>query len=261
MSERFFINSHTRTLINRFTEPFSYLDHLNLQLKNRNHPKKERTRYQLHAAVLKLADRENLEDILIDKIVQEAGVSRGTFYQYYPKVIDLLLDAIQDFFMTIWANRPPNSLFLDAVSYIYVTRLYSARTFEATPRAFFWYWYLSRRNTDLVAQRSDMAAQSTDLMISLLDQEAVIDTDPALLRAELRSAALMWNEMQVSYFIENDPILHHSIPDVLALTELSVIAWYRMIYSEQPCASKTKISIDEDFALDLLRSQKAKDHP
>jgi AcrR family transcriptional regulator len=238
------VEEQSRSEIEALTEPFNYLEYLRCVATDTTRPKRDRTKYQLHLAILSLADQENLEDILIDDVVKKAVVARGTFYQYYPNTMALLTDAIRDFFATTWQHRPADRLFRDALSYIYVTRLYSARTFGATPKLFFWYWYLSRRNPELVAERAEMAGRSSQFMLSLLDAKIALRDDERALNAMLRSAALMWNEMQVSYFIEEDPILTRSIRTETELTELSVKAWFRLVYGEDITRTNPVISVD-----------------
>src|SRR5687767_5480397 len=72
---------------------------------------KEATRQELRQAALELFEARGFAQTSVDDIAHAAGVSRSTFFRYYPSkeaVITGDADESSDLFLQLLRNRPPD---------------------------------------------------------------------------------------------------------------------------------------------------------
>lgn len=86
--------------------------------------KKEQTRQQLTHAALHILREHGREGLTAEAIADGAGVSRRTFFNYFPSVESVVRDAIGAFFTWIadlLTHRPASEPLLDSLQYVLAT--------------------------------------------------------------------------------------------------------------------------------------------
>ncbi|WP_192798025.1 TetR/AcrR family transcriptional regulator [Brucella pseudogrignonensis] len=83
----------------------SFAERLKARSLDRKLLKKERTKYLLLTAATNLLSREPSAKISIEKVLEETGLSRGTFYNHYKDVDGLLVNLLETFLNMTWGSR------------------------------------------------------------------------------------------------------------------------------------------------------------
>ncbi|MGI9387182.1 MAG: TetR/AcrR family transcriptional regulator [Methyloligellaceae bacterium] len=229
--------------VHEITSAFEYAAFLDACKSDRARPKRERSRAALFLAAESLLKSEALESITVESVVQEAGFSRGTFYQYFKTTDELLVALLNQFFEDIWTNRPQAFRARSVFEQVYVVRLYYAKSFEKNAHLFYFYKFFSLRSGELGGAREKIISTWLETLERRLRVEIDVPVTKKEFRGLLRAGGILWVEMLVEYFLANDAILHRSARSVEDLTNLVMLAWHRLVYGCDPLLSSINIEI------------------
>ncbi|MCT2583417.1 TetR/AcrR family transcriptional regulator [Actinophytocola gossypii] len=162
--------------------------------------KKAATRQSLHEAALRLAMAGGLDNVTVEDIADEVGVSRRTFSNYFANKEDAVLHADRERtrrMLTLVRERPADEPAWTALRRS-ATELYgSAKRLDP---AWVAQLRLLRRHPSLLArQAADQIALERDLADALVERERTADQELARLMAAsflaaVRTAGALWLE-------------------------------------------------------------------
>ena len=197
----------------------------------------ERSRLRLLSAGARLLEAEHYRDLLVQKICQEAGVAKGTFYIYYQT---------KDIFLRELAQRYVNFEFQT------YPRFPSKNTrYENTRRWIFWYEKTFAANAGIFRCMVQMGEQDREMREIWHDRNGRLaerslsgwmrthpDADPDLQRWVLRSSGLMLDQSLFErYGVQAGPGLG-APKDEDFLIDLHALLNFRVIYGRDPPADE-----------------------
>jgi AcrR family transcriptional regulator len=162
--------------------------------------KKAATRQSLHEAALRLAMERGLDDVTVEDIADEVGVSRRTFSNYFANKEDAILHADRErtrVLVSLIEGRPPGEQPWEALRAA-GRELYQARALP-DPEWVGQLRLLWRHPSLLAQQASDQIALERELAAMLADRGPGVDEELARLMtatflAAMRTGILRWLE-------------------------------------------------------------------
>ncbi|HEX2195561.1 MAG TPA: TetR family transcriptional regulator [Actinomycetota bacterium] len=149
--------------------------------------KKAQTRSALRAAALRLFRRQGFDGTTVDEIAAEAGVSRTTFFRYYPTKEAVVFDRgreIGEVFRQWIAERPRRENPLEAFEGALLALAREARKDPELARESLAMEELFRRNPALRRRQTELTQEQVALIA-----QALADRDGGPVDAEHRLAA------------------------------------------------------------------------
>ena len=175
--------------------------------------RKEETRRLLEAAALKLFGQNGFRRTSIDAIAAEAGVSRTTFFRYFPSkeaVVFSAQDAAGEGFSTLLAARPPGESPFRAFEEALVALARKTEDDPVEKKRALDLWALIGANPELRARLTQRTAEATDDIARILARRDSSD-EPKIRHVVASSIAvalaqqvnLVWQESKGDLSIED----------------------------------------------------------
>lgn len=195
---------------------------LNLKSRDRKLPKRERTRCAVMACLARQLLAEPGRRPLIETILNDTGLSRGTFYNYFTDIDEAVEALLIAFFRALWSpparrrDREPSTKD-DAV---YAANLWYCRAYEINAGLFAAYSHVSAYTPSLVQMREKMNAVWVDRVIEAVSRDHAVKFK-ASLRHEFRGALRLLIAMSIEALrerhVHRDQLLTSSFSDAQEL--------------------------------------------
>lgn len=210
--------------------------------RDRTLGKRERTRFQVLASVARQLLDNPARRPAIEVVVEETGLSRGTFYNYFTDVDECVVSLLSTFFQALWGRgsfsspgltRRPDS---DAV---YEANLWYCIAYETNAGLFAAFSQVSTNTPALLEMREEMNADWVDRVLAASAKRrgrAYLGAEKAAFRGQLRLLIAMSIEALRERNVHRDPLLLKSYPDVESLARGLTDMWHRTIseYESRP---------------------------
>ncbi|SDV46503.1 TetR/AcrR family transcriptional regulator [Chitinasiproducens palmae] len=208
---------------------------LDARSRDRTLPKRERTRCAVLACVARQLLAEPGRRPMIESILNDTGLSRGTFYNYFDDIDQAVEALLMAFFRALWSRpgprrkKPAAARSEDAV---YATNLWYCRAYEANAGLFAAFSHVSAYTPSLVRMREEMNAVWVDRVIDAVARDDAIEFGAAL-RREFKGALRLLIAMSIEALrerhVHRDDLLLKSFRDAEELAAGLSNIWKEVI--------------------------------
>jgi AcrR family transcriptional regulator len=208
--------------------------------------KRERTRFLVLSSVARQLLDNPAKRPTIEAVLEETGLSRGTFYNYFTDVDDCVVSLLSAFFKALWGHgsfsspggksRPPES------DPAYEANLWYCIAYETNAGLFAAFSQVSTNTPALLRMREQMNADWVDRVVAASSKRRgrpYQGEEKAAFKGELRLLIAMSIEALRERNVHRDPLLLKSFPDVESLARGLTAMWLRTI-SAYEIGSKTR---------------------
>lgn len=208
--------------------------------------KRERTRFQVLSSVARQLLDNPAKRPAIEVVLEETGLSRGTFYNYFSDVDDCVVSLLSTFFKALWGrgsfrspgqSRPPES------DPVYEANLWYCIAYETNAGLFAAFSQVSTNTPALLRMRERMNADWVDRVLAASAKRRgrpYQGGEKAAFKGALRLLIAMSIEALRERNVHRDPLLLKSFPDVESLANGLTEVWHRTI-SEYESSSKRRV--------------------
>lgn len=223
-------------------------DTLAARSRDRSIPKRERTRYLLLAIAAKHLRDDPSVKLSVETVIEEAGLSRGTFYNNFKDMDDLKSSLIQQFLQEVWRapKKGSGTTGSSGSSYdaILETNRRYCRSYQANAGVFALFTEMAAQNPDLLRLRERMNADWVEkIVVSVARRRGQPFDDAERHRFEgvLRLLVAMTIEALRERFVHKDALLCRSFPTAESLAEMLSQIWYTTMsaYERPPGDAET----------------------
>ncbi|TDY16847.1 hypothetical protein B0G81_7971 [Paraburkholderia sp. BL6665CI2N2] len=193
---------------------------LMVRSRDRTSPKRERTRCAVMACLAKQLLEEPGRRPLIETILNDTGLSRGTFYNYFTDIDEAVEALLVSFFRALWRPPTPRSGKGRAAKNedaVHAANLWYCRAYETNAGLFAAFSHVSAYTPSLVRMREDMNAVWVDRVIEAVARDHGVKFD-ASVRREFRGALRLLISMSMESLrerhVQRDKLLLSSFGDV-----------------------------------------------
>lgn len=227
------IHSALDGLVIRKGERFD--DLLEIKGRDRTLAKRERTRCAVMACIARQLLADPGRRPLIETILNDIGLSRGTFYNYFDD-IDVAVEAVLlAFFRSLWSptgGRRNRAASADKTDAVYAANLWYCQAYETNAGLFAAFSHVSAYTPSLVRMREDMNAGWVDRVIESVSRDHGISFSP-LQRREFRGALRLLISMSIETLrerhVHQDRLLTSTYSDAEALAAGLTSVWNDVI--------------------------------
>jgi AcrR family transcriptional regulator len=172
---------------------------LELKGRDRKLPKRERTRCMVMARIAGLLLTDPGRRPSIESVINDTGLSRGTFYNYFDD-IDVAVEAVLvAFFRALWSPptaRRTKEVRAEEVDAVYAANLWYCQAYETNAGLFAAFSHVSAYTPSLVRMREEMNAIWVDRVIESVSRAKSVKFNAAL-RRDFRGALRLLIAMSI----------------------------------------------------------------
>jgi AcrR family transcriptional regulator len=208
---------------------------LDLKSRDRKLPKRERTRCAVMACVARQLLADPGRRPLIETILNDTGLSRGTFYNYFDD-IDVAVEAVLvEFFRALWsppATRRKKESPTKETDAVFAANLWYCQAYETNAGLFAAFSHVSAYTPSLVRMREQMNAVWVDRVIEAVSRDYRVEFNTSLrhdFRGALRLLIAMSIEALRERHVHHDQLLTSSFPDAQKLAAGLTKVWNDVI--------------------------------
>jgi AcrR family transcriptional regulator len=220
-------------LVIREGERFDEL--LDIKSRDRKLPKRERTRCAVMACLARQLQADPGRRPLIETILNDTGLSRGTFYNYFDD-IDVAVEAVLvAFFKALWsppASRRGKGTATREVDAVYSANLWYCQAYETNAGLFAAFSQVSAYTPSLVRMREEMNAVWVDRVIEAVSRDHGAKFN-ASIRRDFRGALRLLIAMSIEALrerhVHHDELLTSSFRDAQELAAGLTNVWNDVI--------------------------------
>lgn len=201
------------------------------QSRDRSQPKRERTRYLLLSAIAEQLQNHPHSRLSVEIILDETGLSRGTFYNYFRDLDDAIF-AVLKAFLESWLAGRHETKGKAGYEAIVETNLFYCTTYEENAGLFAAIAYFSPRNQELRALRQSMNDDWVSKIVHSMERrrnEQFSADEKLVLEGRLRMLIAMSVETLQERFIYHDKILCRSFPTTERLAQALSAIWQDVV--------------------------------
>lgn len=210
-------------------------DLLEVKSRDRTLPKRERTRCAVMACIARQLLADPGRRPLIETILNDLSLSRGTFYNYFDD-IDVAVEAVLlAFFRALWSptgGRRNRAASADKTDAVYAANLWYCQAYETNAGLFAAFSYVSAYTPSLVRMREDMNAGWVDRVIESVSRDHGIKFS-ASQRREFRGALRLLIAMSIETLrerhVHQDRLLASTYGEAEALAAGLTSVWNDVI--------------------------------
>lgn len=208
--------------------------------------KRERTRLLVLSSVARQLLDNPAKRPAIEAVLEETGLSRGTFYNYFTDVDDCVVSLLSAFFQALWgrgsfssrgkSHRPESDP-------AYEANLWYCIAYETNAGLFAAFSQVSTNTPALLQMREQMNADWVERVMAASSRrrgQPYQGEEKAAFKGELRLLIAMSIEALRERNVHRDPLLLKSFPDVESLAKGLTMMWQRTI-AEYESSSKRRL--------------------
>jgi AcrR family transcriptional regulator len=191
--------------------------------RDRAFGKKDRTRFLIMACVVRQILEDPAKSPSIEAILDETGLSRGTFYNNFSDMEAAMETVLSTFFHALWTNRPRAAKARTSTAEsdpVYEANLWYCESYETNAGLFAAFTRVAAYTPSLLRMRETMNANWVERVINAtVKKRGANFTEPQRLafQGELRLMVAMSIESLRERFIHGDALLSRSFPDAQAM--------------------------------------------
>lgn len=221
----------------------SFDEFLLRQSKDKKNPKRERTRYILLSQVANHLKTRGKNNFNVDSIIDEAGLSRGTFYNNFKDIEDAKACLILEF---LEKSRRPKKISTGVekhrsndlnfknkrYSSILETNIYFCKSYQANAHIYSILSDLSLHNPEILKVRESMNYDWVNEIVKSLDRrrgKPLSNEGELSLKGALRVLITMTIETLKERYVLEDKLLRESFPTADNLAEMLSEIWYKVM--------------------------------
>jgi AcrR family transcriptional regulator len=216
-------------------ETLNYESMLQAQIRNREIPKRERTRLSMMAAACRLLQNLPLNELSVDKMLNEAVLARGTFYLHFSDFDQFLSQLLTSCFEATWNSRPPQLRTSDPLLKIRHVNRYYCRLYEQNSGLMSAFRIYSLHDKSFAAVVGAFNKKYCNMLVRVFRRRYRRDLLVANER-ELKSTLLILcaatDEALRSRFVQRDKSLCECFPSADSLAEHLSIVWGRALFGK-----------------------------
>lgn len=208
---------------------------LEIRSRDRSLPKRERTRCTVMACLAKQLLEEPGRRPLVETILNDTGLSRGTFYNYFNDIDEAVEALLMSFFRALWSPPAPRGGKGRAAKNedaVYAANFWYCQAYETNAGLFAAFSHVSAYTPSLVRMREEMNAVWVDRVIEAVARDHGVKFD-ASLRREFRGALRLLISMSIEALrerhVHRDELLLSSFRDVDELAAGLTGIWNEVI--------------------------------
>lgn len=213
-------------------------DHL-LEKKSRDRTlgKRERTRFLVLSRVAGQLLDDPAKRPVVEVVLDETGLSRGTFYNYFTDIDEAVETVLSVFFKALWSRRASRSAVhanQAGVDPVYEANLWYCRAYETNAGLFAAFTQVAAYTPDLLRMRETMNANWVERTIKATARtrgRPFDANDRREFQGALRLLIAMSIESLRERYVHRDRVLVNSFPDAESLARGLTIMWRQTIDS------------------------------
>lgn len=218
---------------------------LELHSRDRKFGKRERTRLALMASVTKHLLDEPARNPMIESILDETGLSRGTFYNCFQDMDSAVEAVLSTFFQALWSyrtrrvDRPTGGRALDP---IYAANLWYCEAYEINAGLFAAYTRVATYTPTLLRMREEINANWVDRVVaaSTKRNSQLNACQRQALRGAVRLLVAMSIEALRERYVHRDALLIGSFPSTSAMAAGLTEIWHGTITLHERSAANSQ---------------------
>jgi AcrR family transcriptional regulator len=202
--------------------------------RERGFGKRERTRFLVMSRVARQLLDEPAKRPLIESVLNDTGLSRGTFYNYFADIDKAVEELLGVFFAALWSHRSRPAKDRGDPHYdpVHEANLWYCRAYETNAGLFAAFSQVAAYTPSLLRMRETMNAEWVDRVVNSTARRRDRAFDKAEKRAfqgMLRLMIAMSIEALRERYVHLDALLLKSFPDAEALAEGLTKIWRQTI--------------------------------
>ncbi|MFL9925867.1 TetR/AcrR family transcriptional regulator [Herbaspirillum lusitanum] len=203
--------------------------------RDRNFGKRDRTRFQVMACVARQLLDEPAKNPSIEAVLDETGLSRGTFYNNFTDMDGAIETVLSAFFEALWAHRPKaDTAKSTQENYdpLYDANLWYCQSYETNAGLFAAFTRVAAYTPTLLRMREEMNASWVERVISATVKKrghAFSAAERKAFQGALRLMVAMSIEALRERYIHLDALLSNSFPDATAMAVGLTEIWQETI--------------------------------
>jgi AcrR family transcriptional regulator len=235
--------------VSRWSQTLRFEDTLAKRSRDRSLPKRERTRYLILAIVAHHVQASPATRPTVEAILQEAGLSRGTFYNYFNDMDECLSSLLTLFIQHATydnIDRNPRK-HRSSLESVYEANLAYCRAYESNAGLFALFSQFSSRDENLLRLRENLNAEMVERIVAVVAHRrgrAFDEGERRRFEGVLRMLVAMTIEVLRERFVHQDALMKQSFPTVQSLASGLTEIWYRTMMAYEDPAAYPAISIE-----------------
>jgi len=193
---------------------------------DRSLPKRERTRYLFLTITARCVQEEPLRNPTVEFVLDQSGLSRGTFYNHFKDVDDCIFEMLSLFLEYIESARVSNSRNLSTYEAILEANDWYCRAYEANANLY----AAVHRNAAITRLREDRNANWTMKVLHVSERRrgrAFTKLQRREYAGMIRILITMTIDTLRERFVNHDTLLTEAFPTASSLAVKVSDLWYR----------------------------------
>ena len=218
--------------------PLFFEEVLALKSRERTRPKRERTRYMLLSIVARHLRTTPGKLMTVEALLDEAGLSRGTFYNHFKDMDECAAVLVNLFFEHVTYRRTVTKGPRSSYEAILIANTDYCRAYEANAGVYSLFSELATRNPEVLRMRERMNSEWVDRIIAAVARRRgrpFDEEERGKFEGVLRLLIAMTIESLRERFVHGDALLCRSFPTADSLAKALSDQWhYAMAEFEKP---------------------------
>ncbi|MGE4368767.1 MAG: TetR/AcrR family transcriptional regulator [Burkholderiaceae bacterium] len=232
------------------TLPLTFVGMLHAQSINRRLKKAERTRYLILARLAERIEEAPTGRITVETLLNDTGLSRGTFYNYFRDVHEAIYVLLALFLETWNVNNTRKNGAKDLFRAVFDTNLSYCLRYQKNAAFFAAFSYYASSMSELLVLRNQINTAWAVRITRAIERRfdvTLTEQENTYLQGALRMLIVMSTGTLEEYFVHRNPQLCQAFADVHQLAFALSRHWY-------PVLSNPAYSIAEIAHYDALKA-------
>lgn len=223
--------------------PLFFEEVLAMRSRERTRPKRERTRYMLLSIVARHLRAFPGKLMTVEALLDEAGLSRGTFYNHFKDMDECAAVLVNLFFEHVTYRRSATKGPRSSYEAILDANTVYCRAYEANAGVYSLFSELATRDPEVLRMRERMNSEWVDRIIAVVARRRghpFAEGERSKFEGVLRLMIAMTIESLRERFVHGDALLCRSFPTADSLAKALSDQWYRAMEEfERPTQQST----------------------
>ncbi|MFQ1064112.1 TetR/AcrR family transcriptional regulator [Bordetella trematum] len=222
-------------------EAATFVGMLQAQSLNRRVRKAERTRYLILSKIAERIEQSPTGRITVEMLLNDTGLSRGTFYNYFRDTNEGVYVLLALFLETWNVNRPREGGNKDLFQAIFDTNLRYCRRYEENAAFFAAFSYYASSMSELLVLRNRINTAWAVRIAKAIQSRFKITfnaQENTYLQGTLCMLIAMSTGTLEEYFVHRNPLLREAFPDVNALSFALSRQWHPVMANPRYAATE-----------------------
>ena len=209
--------------------PLLFEDVLAMRSRERTRPKRERTRYLMLSIVARHLRASPGRLLTVEALLDEAGLSRGTFYNHFKDMDECASVLMNLFFEHVMSRRSAKRGARASYDAILEANTTYCRAYEANAGMFGLFSQLATRDTELLRMRERMNSEWVERIVAVVARRRghpFGEDERRQFEGVLRILIAMTIESLRERFVHEDALLCRSFPTADSLAKALSDQWY-----------------------------------